>query len=162
MLTSAKYVLVLFPPFINSTNGILRKIFQARQAAPIISRCSRLSFLSRWYFPLRPDQQRGALKKKPKIKESRWNIIIIYSGDIYSHFLHVPARDTAKPWQPSGNYKKRNCVPRTSVRFVKFSWQFHGPELYGYCRSDPEWLVWHWYWNHWKSEKGWTIFTPYI
>ena len=112
--------------------------------------CSNYLEMQQALLPLQmilPPQTRPAkrcIDKKPTKKESRWNIIIIHSGDIYSHFLHVPARDTAKSWQPSGNYKKRNCVRRTSARFVKFSWQFlkcmicHGPELHGYCRSDPE------------------------
>ena len=24
---------------------------------------------------------------------------------------------------------------------------------YWYCSSDPEWMVWHWCWNDWNSEK---------
>ena len=28
-----------------------------------------------------------------------------------------------------------------------------GPFLHWYCRSDPEWLAWHWGWNDWKSQK---------
>ena len=30
---------------------------------------------------------------------------------------------------------------------------FHGPDFHWYCRSEPEWLTWHWCWNKWKSKK---------
>ena len=33
---------------------------------------------------------------------------------------------------------------------------FRGPELYWYCRSDPEWLAWQWCRVEWKS----TILAP--
>ena len=29
----------------------------------------------------------------------------------------------------------------------------HGSELHWYCRSDPEWLEWHWWWDDWNLKK---------
>ena len=45
-------------------------------------------------------------------------------------------------------------VRRTTVCFVKLQSQFVKHLVLWYCRSDPEWLKWHWCFAEWKQKKG--------